>query len=202
MLRRGNRIREVRTAAGVSTTELGAAIGMTQSHVSRIENAKVELNISVLYKIAEALKVDPRELLDAGDTQAVQLAPVKGHAFYGEVFHPPYELIPIPNRMTADAFQYREGSFWFAHQAFPSKKDNLRPWIIRLASTENGTERIRLCTVENGGTPEAGFFSRMAPPADRWVYLGDPRILQSWRIVAGFELLKDDLPLIAGWEAR
>jgi DNA-binding XRE family transcriptional regulator len=54
----GRRIRELRTAAGLSQQELAEKARLTQSHISRIENAEHRPNHFTISKIAEALGVE------------------------------------------------------------------------------------------------------------------------------------------------
>jgi DNA-binding XRE family transcriptional regulator len=60
----GRKIRDLRSAAGMTQGELAERAGLTQSHVSRIETAEHRPNHFTLVKIAKALnaevgKIDP-----------------------------------------------------------------------------------------------------------------------------------------------
>jgi transcriptional regulator with XRE-family HTH domain len=65
-----NRIREHRQRAGLSTTALGDMVGLGQSAVSRIETGSNTLTIDVMYRIAAALNVLPKDLLEGSDKQS------------------------------------------------------------------------------------------------------------------------------------
>jgi transcriptional regulator with XRE-family HTH domain len=51
------RIRELRNGAGLNQGELARAAGLTQSHISRLENARHSATHLTLTKVAEALDV-------------------------------------------------------------------------------------------------------------------------------------------------
>ena len=59
----GQEIRRVRTAMGLSQKELGALIGKSESQIGAYETAKTSIAIDVLFKIAEAAKIRPEELI-------------------------------------------------------------------------------------------------------------------------------------------
>ena len=58
-----NRIKEFLEAKGISQTELAHQLGKSFNMVNLYATNKVQPPISVLYKIAEILNVDVRELL-------------------------------------------------------------------------------------------------------------------------------------------
>lgn len=58
-----NRIKEVLEVRGISQTELANRLGKTFNMVNLYATNKVQPPISVLYKIADILNVDIRELL-------------------------------------------------------------------------------------------------------------------------------------------
>lgn len=58
----GKRIRELRDAAGMNQTQLAEKAGLTQSHISRLENAEHSATNFTLEKIAKALGVAVRDL--------------------------------------------------------------------------------------------------------------------------------------------
>lgn len=60
----GLRIREIRTAKKISQENLANECEIDYSQLNRMELGKVNFNISNLYRIAEALNVDPKDLLD------------------------------------------------------------------------------------------------------------------------------------------
>ena len=62
-----NRIRELRKAAGLSQTALGARVGLTAGQVGHLENGARNLSIEWLRRIAAALEVSAADLLVASD---------------------------------------------------------------------------------------------------------------------------------------
>nr|WP_246535455.1 helix-turn-helix transcriptional regulator [Litoribacter alkaliphilus] len=60
----GNRIAELRKSKKISQEDLVEFTGFTLSQIGRIERGEVNTSISHLSKIAYALKVHPKELLD------------------------------------------------------------------------------------------------------------------------------------------
>jgi putative transcriptional regulator len=59
----GNRIRELRQAKGWSQQILADHAQMERSHLTRLEDGKREAGLKILEKIADALGVEPYELL-------------------------------------------------------------------------------------------------------------------------------------------
>ena len=58
-----NRIKEIREAKGVSQDQLGERLGMTGMSVSRWERGVTRLKYEDIPRIAEALGVDPYEIV-------------------------------------------------------------------------------------------------------------------------------------------
>lgn len=58
-----NRIKEILEAKGISQTELANRLGKTFNMVNLYATNKVQPPIPVLYRIADILKIDVRELL-------------------------------------------------------------------------------------------------------------------------------------------
>lgn len=54
-LRIGNRIRELREAQGLTTTQLGERCGLIQSTISKVENGKWSVSLDILSKISAVL---------------------------------------------------------------------------------------------------------------------------------------------------
>jgi HTH-type transcriptional regulator, repressor for puuD len=50
-----NRLKELRTEVGLSTTELGKLIGMSQSAISKLENGQRRIDLETLESICNAL---------------------------------------------------------------------------------------------------------------------------------------------------
>jgi transcriptional regulator with XRE-family HTH domain len=59
----GARVRRLAQKRGATTTSLARAVGVSQAQISRLENGLQGFRSEVLYKIARALGVNPRELL-------------------------------------------------------------------------------------------------------------------------------------------
>lgn len=60
----GRRIAALRTAKGWSQQLLADHAQISREHIVRIENGQKELGIRTLEKIAGALEIKPKELLD------------------------------------------------------------------------------------------------------------------------------------------
>jgi transcriptional regulator with XRE-family HTH domain len=82
-----------RHRAGLSQRELGAKLGIAQSHLSKIERAAVDPQVSSLVEIARALGLElvlvPRQLVPA--LRALQRDAVPDHDT-GSSQHPAYRL--------------------------------------------------------------------------------------------------------------
>jgi DNA-binding XRE family transcriptional regulator len=63
----GGRIRELRIGAGLTQADLATAAGLTQSHVSRLENAEHSATHMTLTKIAKSLGVEVGEIDPCAD---------------------------------------------------------------------------------------------------------------------------------------
>ena len=60
----GKSLFEARQSRGLSQKRLGKAADVSYTYISKLENAKGRApSIAVLYKLGEALGIDPRELL-------------------------------------------------------------------------------------------------------------------------------------------
>lgn len=60
----GHKIREIRTSKKISQYNLANECEVDYSQINRMELGKVNYSISNFLRIAKALGVDPRELLD------------------------------------------------------------------------------------------------------------------------------------------
>ncbi|ESY75536.1 hypothetical protein X740_31010 [Mesorhizobium sp. LNHC221B00] len=76
-----NRIRELREAQGLSQEALGARIGVHWQTVLRAESGKTALGVTKLRNYAEALGVEPDELMQ---TEEGRMVTVKGFVQAGE----------------------------------------------------------------------------------------------------------------------
>lgn len=63
----GKQIRAARKAAGVTHVELGKLLGVSQSVISKYESGDIDMPVSRLLDISEALGVTPAALL--GETE-------------------------------------------------------------------------------------------------------------------------------------
>jgi len=69
----GGRIRELREQMGVSQAQLAALAEVSQGYLCQLEREEVKNpSAAVLLRLASALYVDPRELLDAAGFTAVR----------------------------------------------------------------------------------------------------------------------------------
>lgn len=68
----GNTIRTLRVSRVLEQNELAELVGITQSHLSKIETGKANPSLRILRKIADALKVDAMNFF-SGDTNTVLL---------------------------------------------------------------------------------------------------------------------------------
>ena len=84
----GARLRELRTARGLSQDRLAALSGVSRVYVGRIERGQQTLSLVLIGKIAEALAVAPAALLDgsggeAGGTPGSTVPEARGRAERG-----------------------------------------------------------------------------------------------------------------------
>jgi transcriptional regulator with XRE-family HTH domain len=63
----GNRIREIRKAAGLTQAELGERTGFGQDSISNYENGRRPLRLNELRVLARELTCAPADLLDDSD---------------------------------------------------------------------------------------------------------------------------------------
>ena len=63
----GERIRKLRTEAGISQETLGDQVGLTQASISRVETGKQQLRLVTLDKVAAALNITTTSLMEIGD---------------------------------------------------------------------------------------------------------------------------------------
>lgn len=62
--RLGKRIRELRKKIGISQEELGFRSGLHRTYIGSVERAEQNVSIDNIHRIAKALKVSPKELLE------------------------------------------------------------------------------------------------------------------------------------------
>lgn len=177
----------------MSTTELAAKIGVAQSHISRLENGRVTLTLDILHRVAEALEVDPRWLIDAGSmADDTRYAPLKGELATASVAARPWRLIALPYRYPnqVDAFGISEANFLFGERQFPMGHEEA--WVVRVAVGD----KEELYQAELLGGASGAFWIRkndvLPPAAARMLSfpVNDPRLKEAWRIISEFRTLR------------
>jgi transcriptional regulator with XRE-family HTH domain len=64
----GQNIRRIRRASDLSQEQLAFRAGINRAYLSTVENGKRNISIENIFAVADALAVDPRELLRPLDT--------------------------------------------------------------------------------------------------------------------------------------
>jgi transcriptional regulator with XRE-family HTH domain len=67
----GRKVREARDRAGLTRAQLGDATGLAPSYLFEIENEGANVTLKTLAKIAESLKLGPRDLLPESEQDAL-----------------------------------------------------------------------------------------------------------------------------------
>ena len=67
----GRKVREARERAGLTRAQLGDATGLAPSYLFEIENEGANVTLKTLAKIAESLKLGPRDLLPESEQDAL-----------------------------------------------------------------------------------------------------------------------------------
>lgn len=62
--RLGERIKALRGQQGLSQRKLALMIGSNQTHIWQIENGTVNVGLDILCRLADALEVNVRDLID------------------------------------------------------------------------------------------------------------------------------------------
>ncbi|SDP46057.1 DNA-binding transcriptional regulator, XRE family [Mucilaginibacter sp. OK268] len=60
----GLHIKKIREAKGFSLLEVDRRCDLDESNISKIENGKVNIQLSTIFELAKGLGVEPKELLD------------------------------------------------------------------------------------------------------------------------------------------
>ena len=60
----GERIKALREQQGLSQRKLALMIGSNQTHIWQIENGNVNVGLDLLCRLADALEVNVRDLID------------------------------------------------------------------------------------------------------------------------------------------
>jgi transcriptional regulator with XRE-family HTH domain len=67
----GRKVREARERAGLTRAQLGDATGLAPSYLFEIENEGANVTLKTLAKLAESLKLGPRDLLPESEQDAL-----------------------------------------------------------------------------------------------------------------------------------
>lgn len=81
-------IRRTRQALNLTLTALAAKTGVTKGYLSQVENMRTLVSLPVLYKIAEALGVEPAALLAGGKPARPYVHTPRGRGEVVEREHP------------------------------------------------------------------------------------------------------------------
>ena len=60
----GERVKALREQQGLSQRKLALMIGSNQTHIWQIENGTVNVGLDILCRLADALEVNVRDLID------------------------------------------------------------------------------------------------------------------------------------------
>jgi transcriptional regulator with XRE-family HTH domain/KaiC/GvpD/RAD55 family RecA-like ATPase len=130
----GSRLKKLRSAQGLSQTELAKLVGVTPSTISQVESNMIYPSLPALFKMAEVLSVDAGELFksssesrqqqvfSAGDTTTVKFAHLPKHSVSGERLLPlhlqakiePY-LVELPPGATIATHFFRHKGHEFGY---------------------------------------------------------------------------------------
>lgn len=69
----GAKVRQFRVEAGLSGVKLAAAAGVSQPFLSQLESGQCSVAIATLYRIADALGVQPSDLLPAAEPAEIEV---------------------------------------------------------------------------------------------------------------------------------
>jgi len=67
----GRKVREARDRTGLTRAQLGDATGLAPSYIFEIENDGANVTLKTLAKLAESLKLGPRDLLPESEQDAL-----------------------------------------------------------------------------------------------------------------------------------
>ncbi len=60
----GSRAKKLRESKGLSLLDVDFRCDLNESNISKIENGKVNLQLSTIFELAKGLDIEPKELLD------------------------------------------------------------------------------------------------------------------------------------------
>lgn len=71
----GRRIRAAREERMMTQEALGLAVSLTRTSITNIESGRQRISVHTLWRVAEALQVDPRNLLPEPRVAVTAIAP-------------------------------------------------------------------------------------------------------------------------------
>lgn len=74
-----NRIRELRSLAGMSQQELADLVGCSKMQISGLERGRPQLDVLWMQRLAAPLGVNPGDLLNPADNPAAQISREEAH---------------------------------------------------------------------------------------------------------------------------
>ncbi|WP_430244981.1 XRE family transcriptional regulator [Neorhizobium sp. DAR64861/K0K2] len=117
-----NRVREIRKDKSLTIEELAEATGLSVSYVGRLENGERNLSVKNMNLFADALGVEPQELLSSSRAKSSNVVSVMGRIGAGAEIMPEEEQIPpeglyeietpFPIPEDALAFEVHGESMW------------------------------------------------------------------------------------------
>jgi transcriptional regulator with XRE-family HTH domain len=132
--RLGPALRKFRESRGSSGKEFAAAAGMSQGHLSEIENGRRNLTEALIDRIAESVSLSPADLVDTLSS-FLSADPVESPPRFRED-PSPYHYTPHIQPGLPPPDEYLELATWFVSQLPPSKAWELVRDFTALA--ENG----------------------------------------------------------------
>lgn len=103
-----NRVKELRIQKGLTVSALADLVGMSHTHISRIENGQRGLSLPVAERIAKAMDTSAWKVM--GANSAASADPRSGFAEDAEPYQPT-SASPLPVR--------------------PSRSQNIDPWMVK-----------------------------------------------------------------------
>lgn len=192
MARAHNRIRDLRQRLGLSAEQFGQRVGLAQSQVSRLELGKQALTADLMVQIALGLGIKPSQLLDDDDrdTSITVAGTLEGDGRLYEPHERRYVPFPATPGLTV-AFETSRG-YVLGVRRSPLSVDDERLFAIHFRRGDALRLELRKFEKEPGG-----FSARTGAPADRWLKLGDKRIVMSWIITAEYRRFGPPSPVSA-----
>ncbi|TPQ21499.1 helix-turn-helix domain-containing protein [Streptomyces sporangiiformans] len=177
----GARIRQARTARGMTLRGLAREIGVSASLISQIETGKSQPSVSTLYAITTALSIPVESLFDAaegaGATEVTSVSDVPTQASAGA---PPGTVLRALAALAADPGR-RIGPLVEAHDREVLELDSGVVWE-RLGRVPGTDVDFLLVTYRPGGT-SSGTGKLMRHPGTEYGYLTSGELV----LTLGFE---------------